>query len=577
MNRLANLFSSSFDTRTHKDIYDELELLHSNCADEFYIIANDYKRTMVQLGDGKEDQNIYAGNEQRLRIVQSVDTDCLKSVNQTSNEYHVLGEVVIIGAMIERIEDHLQHNQKLYRLLFDMFGKIVGTDGLAESKYIRSEPEKVQDTNAELITGGLGDYEDFSIAYNDDARLVIKVGIRDLTLIAIMMCLYVFHDAIEYVFDFYGHMNLATHHVEQLRSNDVFDDESNSSVIADKIDPGMGVDVINKAIFAKFHVLVHVMGKTYNSQNVKCQFEICQLWYLMKSLVLVSLYTGGTDFIDTRLLMDRCEEKCALVQNGIEGAMSNALLASIYIFNKAYSWFDYKEWSRYLQYYGGTVRVMGIFIHDRERYNMLYALGVLYAIRFINVSLSSPMFSVVKTVDINKFSRNDLPFHNGAFLYKVRDNDVRNKNNLYVIEVQDRILYTSDKKNAHHESFDSFLTNNQVMNDNQNKIDSFIIYNVLNQRLNNVEYICYNIDELRKVLGEYRDGKRGLVNGRPRDSKVRISKQIAEMERTIDRTNMIMRIVGFIALVSIISFYVFAYRNPKHMEYKQSVNDLSLY
>ena len=578
MNRISNLLSRGFEPRAADILEEELGALHSNCGDEFFVIMNDYKRLLKQVGDPNDtEQDIYNGNELRRKLVQETDISCLTEVNQTSNEYKVLSEVLVIGRMVTRIEEHLQRNQDKYPLIFDMFGKLVNRSGIAVDKYIRSEPNYVQARMSEELKGGLGDYEDFNIQYNEDARLIITVGIRDLTLISIMLCIYLFHDAVDWVFDVYHHMNLAVHHADQLHANELYDSEKNINAANDKIDAGMGVGSINKLIFNKFHTLVHIMGKTYNSRNVTCQFETCQLWYLMKALVMLCLYNGGTDFIDTRLLMDECEQDCALVENGIEGAMSNALMCNIFIFNKAYSWFDFEAYSKYLQYYGGTGRIMGVFIHDREKYNTLYALGILHAIRYANVSLSNPMFANVLTVPIETVKRENLPIVNGACLYKVNDNKIKNKNNFYVIEIQDRILYVSDRKNASNESCDSYLINNQVMNNNQNKVDSCIIYSVLNRNLNNVEYICYGIKELRKILAEYRDGKRGIKANRPHDARVNIDKQIDIMKKEIDQTDTIMKIVGILALVAVVSFYVFAYKHPDNMKYKQSVNDLSLY
>ena len=114
------------------------------------------------------------------------------------------------------------------------------------------------------------------------------------------------------------------------------------------------------------------------------------------------------------------------------------------------------------------------------------------------------------------------------------------------------------------------------MNENENKIDTYIVYSVLNKELNNVEYICYSMKELKHVLNEYKNGVRGLKMIRPRNAKVDIDEHITIMNKSISHTNHVLMIIGVLMLIGIISFILYSSKNSEYHEHELNIYDKSL-
>ena len=67
MDKLQTLFTSSFRKEAIDDLFKELEQLNTACADEIFIILNDYKLTL-SYSLSSDDRNIYLNNPTRSTI-----------------------------------------------------------------------------------------------------------------------------------------------------------------------------------------------------------------------------------------------------------------------------------------------------------------------------------------------------------------------------------------------------------------------------------------------------------------------------------------------------------------------------
>ena len=509
--------------------------------------------------------NIYVNNPDRSAIVSSIKIEGLDGITRTSNEYLILSEILLLSGLIERIENYLLAHNNDFVIIFDMFGKSKKSSFHIDN-FERNRESQSNDT--EYI------YEKFDIKYNEKGRIELNVGIRDLTLIVIMLCIHTFENSRSFVFDLYKHINMFIYHGGDMENAILMDFYNQPSIQAEAIKDNMSITEINNLIFLKFHKLYHLLGNTYNTETIKTQFNVSQIYYLMKALVLVSQFNGETRYLDSSLLLDKCERKCSLTRNGVEAALSNTLLCSIYVFNERYAWFNYERFINYLISYGNTVRILAIFLIDREKWNTLYAMVMLYSIRYIDVNLTNPLFNNVVNLKINQLSRDWLSDSNRAFMYKVQDTEIDNKNNYFIVEIQDRILYISNNYYGRQQTQESYLINEQIANENNNLIDSYIIYNVLNNNTNNVEYICYTIDELKKVLLEYRQGKRGIKMKRPHYNIVNVDDKILPIQQTENNFSSIFTFIFIIGLISIICY--FAYSANYIPEREQTIYDNSL-
>ena len=564
MERFKSLFSHSFNQEAIEAAFNILDIVKTKCADEFFIILNDYKRAL-NINDGNGNgADIYQGDNVRSRLVNEVNTDCLKDMSSTSNEYKIMAEVCVIIGMVERIEQHLLNNSDEYKLIFDMFGK---------------SREDVNMMNGVIAGGARTDWSEFSIAYdNDSHEIVLKPGVRDLTLIVIVLILFTMFEGDEWVFEFYKHINVHYHHGRPLAASQEFDQPSlNKSIQEDEITTGMSPKEINGRVFRKFHSLIHTLNKGYNVRTLSAQFALVQVWSLIKSLIILNRWNGTTDYIDSSVLMDKEEYECELIHNGIEAAFSNILICSIYAFNGRYGWFDMDKFNRFVSFYGNSVKTLSVFIMDREKYATLYGLGVLYALRYANISLSNTIWTNVQKMKIEEIGMDFLSASNRAMLFTVPDTKIPKKLNYYVLEVQDRVMYVSNEKNAQGETVDSRDINSQVMNYNNNYIDSFVIYNILKPELNNLEYICYDIEDLKKLLKEYKEGKRDMVMNRNQTAKVEIDPQISLMEKEVNFNSLVLKIIGFTCLIAVIVFVVYESKNKDLLKWKPTVYDKSLW
>ena len=456
MNELKSLFSKSFESTTIEKLENELKQLYDELSDEFYIIMNDYKNNLRFNENG----NVYDKNQQRQ--LKATLNNLTTNLNTSSIEYKILYEVMIIYKMIESVEQHLLNHISNFEALFTLFGS---------QNYKPNDESKTSPSH-------------FTIAYNKKSEIEIIPGIRDLTLTSILLTLYLNRDISDWANDFFIHIdNLYKPDNEPKSANPIH------------------------GLYFKFHSIIHILNDNYNLNNIKLEFAIISVFSLLRaSYLLFNNYS--TDFINIDELMSETEKKCSIIRSGIIPTFSNIVCCSIYVFNSKYDWFNLDQFDNYIKFYGNTLRTLSIFIIDREKYNSLYALGSLYALRYANISLSNNMWSNVVQLSPQELSLSSFASSNRALLFMTHDKQIHDKISYYVLEVQDRVFYASNTKNAINESIDSQNINEQVMNNNQNVVNSFIVYNISNHKPNNIDVICYSIDELRTLLYKYRDGEK---------------------------------------------------------------------
>ena len=567
MEKFKSLFSHSFSEQALEQIYGILDKVRLQCADEFYIILNDFKHALSMNEEGDGDI-VYTNNNTRLSIIQSIDKQqILKDINNSSNEYKILSEILNLTGMFERIENHLLDNSDSYKPLFNMFGK---SDNGNDSNLV----------SLSLKGGARNEYQPFSISYNEKSEIILQIGSRDLTLIVVLLVIYLFFDSNDYVFNLYNHINFHYHHgiTGKLEASDVYDNIANNPNMRNEtINSGMSVNEILNISFNKFHNLIHIMNSNYNINSLTVQFCIIQVWIMFKSLILLNKYNGTNEYIDIKNITANKELDCSVIHDGIEPAFSLALLCSIYSFNSKYGWFDINRFNAFVNAYGQTVKTLSVFITDREKYNTLYALGSIYALRYTNISLSNKMFEHQITKQIDDLTTEWLTNSNKAMLFTVKSPKADRKLNYFVLEVQDRVLYISNTINTQNESTDSFSINNQVMNDNRNYLNSFIVYSVLKPEKNNIDYICYDIDDLKTVLTDYKNGLRNPIMKRTNNYNVDIDESIKLMTDEINYNGLILKMIGFVMIIAVIVFITFTNSHAKELKYRQTKYDKSLY
>ena len=566
MEKIRNLFTRSTDDNAINMLYDELVQLHDSCVDNFYVLVNDYKNKLSDKILNDPSASIYQNNPSREHLSKSTNLTPIEDITPTSNEYRILSEILTLNDMIENIEHHIITHCNEFDALFSFFGK-------------SSKKVNLLDRPLTTIIRGGGDddsseWQEFDISFDETSKVIITPGIRDLTLIAVLLVVYLFYDGMDWVIRFYNAMNIYYHLGDNYDSTGPVELlTSESKTTSEEIKPTDSIQKINERMFDKFHALIHLLNKQkYNNETIKTEFSCLQLFLLFKSIVLLHKHNGNSEFIDSSVLMSKSETECTLIHNGIEPAFTNALLCSKYAFNSRYDWFDLLMFNDYLAFYGNTVKTLSIFIFDHEKYNVLYAFGVLHAIRYANISLSNKLLEYCDYVRSEDVDIDLLVDYNRAMLFTVKDPNVPEKLNYYVLEAQDRVLYVASSAATTEQTEASRDINSQVMNDNRNTIDSFIVYSILTPSINNVDYITYDIDDLKQTLEQYKRGTR-RPDRKITPSSVNIDESVMQiMNRTINRQTLILKIIVFVSIVALIAFIVYSSKNAESLTAHQHLN-----
>ena len=529
MERFKALFSKSFRAEALDELYHNLEKLNNELNDEIFIILNDHKsRTSMA--------NVYEGNEIRQQMAT---TSTHPDLTDTSNESSLFKMIAVIAEMVQHVESKLIESQTTYDQILLMFGS--------------------------------NDLTPFNLTRNDKSEITINVGLFDTSLICVMLMIYLFNDSMTFIKSISTAISFFAYSNNIIDGSELNPDIKNNTIdeVADNVQT-----MLNK-IFKPLHNIIHVLNKSYTSDNIKAQYFVNSVYQLLKGLIILNKLECDNEYLNLSLFNTAEELKCSILHSGVIPALSVIKVCSIYGFNCRYDWFDNDRFDQFIARYGKGVKSLSLFVMDKSNYSTLYALSSVYSIRFANASYSNKLFTDIDKIKSEEISFQLLNSTNRAMTFTTPDIEYKNKLCFYVLEVQDRIFYVSNEINSLDESMDSMLINGQIMNDNRNVINSYIIYNVMNHEPNNVETIVYDIDDVKQILNDLKAGKK-ITHNEPKPSAVSITPDIKLMETKISNQALVLKIIAFVFIVAIIVFIAYSPKRPD-VKHEQTIYDRSLY
>lgn len=422
-----------------------------------------------------------------------------KAVDTIDKSERLLYSVNVMGEMFEKIENEIKLNNGRYSSINVLFGSTSGSN---------------DNDRLEIIKGGI------KLEQNNYGKYNIYIESRETVLIACLLVLFKFYN-----------VNVFIKNIENNIGN------------TDEL----------------LHNLVHLMNDEYNEERIKNMFNIVQGVKFIQAVKTLLNWNGEKNKIDIQNLNILGE--CSLLGDDLEFTFSLVILSGIYAFNSKYDWFNFKLFEEFINKHGNAVKTLGVFLTDKENYNVMYALGILYSLRFINV-LQTNEKNVVE-LKLNDLSINDFKRNNGAFVCTIN-------NHSYVLEMQDYISYIAVNG-------EKGLINQQlIINDkNESNVVSFIVRNVRNNKeLNNIDHIVYSLNDLKKVISSYQDNKSYV------EKKVQKNINVDDFEKMIRVNNItgIILKIGVVALiVGIVVFFVYTSKHDESMKFsKNDIGDLSL-
>ena len=498
------------------------ELINSNevnINDETFILVNDAKNKF-----GPSDENIYMNDSKRQSMIRSIDYDGLEN-KFNGNDLQMMKLCRVIDKMIELIEN-----------------KFNETGVLKNDKVI----------------------EWFDVG-NDVGRNKDRI----LTLILLMIYLWKNGDGgnfvknlIECVFNVGGGSNVnndGTNDNVNVENEDMNNDTINNVNIENDINnnndtnnndaarPFITSNINEGKYISKMYKLCHKLMHKCDGSNTSDIFCIMETFMLFKCFVILRKFTGSNKYINSELITDYCEICEATNGNKV---FSNAILCSIYLWNSKYDWFDMSKFNKFLNKHGNIMKTLGYYVMSREKYNVLYALGLMYELKYFgsNDITNNDNDTVIK---LNKINDNLIIEHNGAI-------SIKSKQNNYIIELQNgQPIGTNSKVSTGPES-----------------IKSYIIYDVCSKNEYNVSNISYSIKDLIKSISQIiqsSDSSLVTVN----DHLLTKGGDFKEMFKSNMMNDLLYIIIfAMFVLIVIISYYVCTDKNINH--YKLTKYDKSL-
>lgn len=422
-------------------VFESLSKINNIIQDEVFILFNDFKREYPK--DITLDPiHIYDRDEIRRNMVMSV--DLVNTKNFTGEDLKLITYCTIFNNMIEKIENKIKNDNLFSDSLNELFG---------------STNERPQ----------------FDIGYDDNHEVFINIGSRDTTLIILMLCVYIFHDTNKFLFDFCDYV---------LHDTDILNNFKGC------------IDLIYKL----FHSMIHKCNFRYDKNNVFNQFILMQTYLFIKSLVFVNKFNGSNKFIDGDLLQNNCERDCLISKDGCSIVFPNVILCSIYLWNQKYSWFNMKLFNDFLEKYGNTIKTLGYYVLTREKFNMLYGIGILYGLKFTSLS------------DVNKFqNENVVSLFRGTDQRSMKSNEINDDlimehNGAISITIKEKTK-TIKRKNIIVELQTGYPIGNNMINGGISSIHSYIIYDINSKVDFNIYEICYKESVLINKINEIGAGK----------------------------------------------------------------------
>ena len=360
------------------------------------------------------DTAIYGRDEYRLKIISSIEFPDISRF--TGDDEKLIRYCVVFNNMIDKIENKIN-------------------------------------LNSEAIYNNLGyKNESYTIKYDNNSKN-IHVGKRSVTLMLIMLYVQYYEDIEHFLNEF----------IEYVIPNVKIEIRSENMM-----------EYIN-TIYRIVHSMIHKCNESYNSNSEFNQFILIELFSFIESLVFINKYNGSYKMIDSNILIHECNESgCMISKLGCSKIFSNIILSSIYLWNSKYDWFDTNKFNDFVNKYGNIIKTLGKFVLYKDKYNIMYALTILYGLQFIN--MKDTRESIVKSNEINE---DILLSHNGAISISIKDN----KN--LVVELQTGYPIG---KNNYSSGFDS--------------IQSYVIFDPFCKNMYNILKVCYSTKELTNELNK---------------------------------------------------------------------------
>ena len=437
---LINILPDTINISDREELTKSISNIYNEIIDELFIIVHDVRRipgkSFLTLDE------VYGQDEQRKQLVNSVGVNnVLKFLD---HDQHVLTYCTIFDAMMENIEKKIKEKNLWTPVLNKLFGN----------------------NNSPL--------DSIDIKYDDKHRVTLNTGTRHLTLIVTLLCLY--------------DTDLATTFLKHVS-------ESFTSILPEsssfKVDINSGCDVFSKSLYIIIHQIIHRCNNEYTRENVFNQFALTEVYLFAKALAYMSRFNGSNEFINGNLIRDSCDYKCLLSVDGTSIVFTNVILCSIYLWNSKYSWFKTNLFADYLSRYGNGMKTLAQCLMSRDKYNILYGLGFLYSIKFINISETNPYQGETLVMNSNKIDADLILSRNGALIITVidRSSKVIRRVNL-VVEVQ------SDHQIG--------KSPNTPMNLHSIPIESrgwsCVVYDIYSNNKYNVSRIFYLMSKLRELI-----------------------------------------------------------------------------
>ena len=432
---LYKIIPDLIDAEVKENLFESLSKINNIIQDEVFIMLNDFKREYSK-DPSLDPIHIYDRNEIRRNMVASV--DLINTQKFAGEDLKLITYCTVFNNMIERIETKIKDNNLFSESMNELFGSIGNKVNIYDAKD--------------------------NIIYNDEHTVSMNIEFRDSILIILMICVYAFHDSNNFLLEF-GDYVCNVNNLNDLR-------------------------IYIDSVYKLFHSTIHKCNTEYSKVNVFNQFVLMQTYLFIKSLVFINKFNGSNMFIDGNLLQNNCERDCVISKNGCSIVFPNAILCSIYLWNQKYAWFNMELFNKFLEKYGNTMKTLGYYILSREKFNVLYGIGILYGLKFTSLS------------DVNKFQNENVVMKSS----EINDNLIMDHNGAISITIKENTK-TMKRKNIVIELQTGYPIGNNKISGGISSIHSYIIFDIDTLVDFNVYEICYTKNTLINKINEIGAGK----------------------------------------------------------------------
>lgn len=279
-------------------------------------------------------------------------------------------------------------------------------------------------------------------------RIIKKVSDEDRVMIKkqILFCIHEFHDTNKFLNEFFN-----------IVINEMIKSTETANITYSQVSCKKYLKLLNK-------LFVPLIG---NSTKQSIQMET---YIFIKSLVVLSKFDGPNDYIDSEIIEIPFNPE-------INKIFSNSILCHIYLRNLDCKWFNRNKFDKFLNENGGNLmKEMGNYMLRKDKFNEMYAIGLMIYSEIMNDERNAKMKS-------NEITNDMLKQNNGAISINV-------ENSKYLV-VELHEFNVEDMKNVNN-------TNNTLKSN-----DSYIIYDINCNNKFNIRNIAYSLNELIEYINEF--------------------------------------------------------------------------